>query len=480
MTTETTPAIETISPGSYEASRHFYPRVPNAQLHPMVRHFLGLDNERIALRYCHLHPEADRDAVRSVLQSAPKWFRWSGADLFHTTTDSGHRHMVVIETNSSPSGQKSMPLIDDNDDQGGYSRLLSRTFVPMLQRRGLPEGRLAVLWDKNEMEVRAYAAVLADLTSQDVLLVYVPTEAAEERLRCVEGVIEVFHDGDWVPLRACFRYVTQRPWSRIPPITRTLVFNPILVCLAGGRNKLVASKAYDLYNGELEGTGLQIRVPETVTDVGFNEVPLWVRRMGGIAVVKNPYSNAGQGVYTITTPEELEAFESSEQRYQSFIVQSLIGNAGWSSRINGKRFYHVGTVPDKRGRIFVADLRFMVGADRSGFYPLGLYARRAREPLSDTLDGNATSWDMLGTNLSEKTQQGWTTDSNRLMLMDARDFSRLGLGIDDLVEAYLQTVLSTTAIDRMAQALVTQKGRFRRRLFSQLNPDDSLMQEICS
>ena len=36
------------------------------------------------------------------------------------------------------------------------------------------------------------------------------------------------------------------------------------------------------------------------------QVPLYVRSMGYFAVVKIPYSNAGQGVYTITSKAELE------------------------------------------------------------------------------------------------------------------------------------------------------------------------------
>ena len=47
------------SPGHFEAVNHFYPRVPNARLHPLVRTFMRLGNERIALRYCHLHPEVN-------------------------------------------------------------------------------------------------------------------------------------------------------------------------------------------------------------------------------------------------------------------------------------------------------------------------------------------------------------------------------------------------------------------------------------
>ena len=41
----------------------------------------------------------------------------------------------------------------------------------------------------------------------------------------------------WERVRAAIRYVTQKPWNRIPPITRTLIYNPVLACLAGGRNK---------------------------------------------------------------------------------------------------------------------------------------------------------------------------------------------------------------------------------------------------
>lgn len=76
---------------------------------------------------------------------------------------------------------------------------------------------------------------------------------------------------------------------------KTLVLNPVVACLAGGRNKLVAAKAYDFFNAEYGPRGLNIRVPETREDVAKDEIPLWVKSMGGHAVVKVPYSNAGQG-----------------------------------------------------------------------------------------------------------------------------------------------------------------------------------------
>ncbi|RME78048.1 MAG: hypothetical protein D6785_12290, partial [Planctomycetota bacterium] len=258
-----------------------------------------------------------------------------------------------------------------------------------------------------------------------------------------------------------------------------LILNPVLACLAGGRNKMLASKAYDLYNGELFPYGLMIETPKTIRDVSKAEVPLWLHRFGGYGVVKNPYSNAGQGVYIITNEKELEEFMNQEYEYDQFIVQSLIGNYRWSTFSEAGVFYHVGTMPNKKNNIYVADLRFMVGSGPEGFYPLAIYSRRSKVPLAEKLDGSVSPWDMLGTNLSFKKPDGtWDTDSSRLLLMDRKDFNILGIGLDDLIDAYIQTVLSVIAIDKMAKTLINSKGKFRKKLFRSLNGDEKLLQEI--
>ena len=468
------------APGDFNLDAHYYPKVLNAHIHPMVRYFLGLGNARVIERYCHLHPEVQPDAVAHALSTSTKHFRWGGADLFHVTNERGVRRMVVVETNSCPSGQKSMPRYDEEQEQAGYRLLLERTFLPLLKRRRLPAGGLAVIWDKNPMETTGYAAALADLTGETVHLVPFFDGDPDPSARFVDGVLEVrTAEGEWVPIRAAFRYVTQRPWNRIPAITKTAFLNPVVVCLAGGRNKMLASKAYDLFNADLGPTGLRVRTPETIWDVAKAEVPLWVQRMGGVAVVKDPYSNAGQGVFTIANTAELDAFMARDYRYERFIVQALVGNSGWSSRGRDGRLFHVGTVPDKRGRIHVSDLRFMVGVAPEGFFPVAIYARRARRPMEREFDGSTSSWDQLGTNLSVKNADGsWTSEPERLLLMDARDFNRLGVGLDELIEGYVQTVLAVTAIDRMCDKLITQKGVFRRKLFGSLNADAALVQEI--
>jgi hypothetical protein len=476
-----TPAYALVRPGSFEPARHFYPRVLNAQIHSMVRFFLALDHERIVRRYVHLHPGVQPATLRRLLASEPRHFRWAGSDLFHVTTPDAVRQMVVIETNSCPSGQKSMPLYDEHEEQGGYRQNLERALLPILPRADLPSGDLAVVYDKNEMEASGYAAALADLAGEPVHLVGMRDGAGPTRARFDDGLLRVCaEDGAWRPIRAAFRYVTQRPWTRIPIRTRTAVVNPVIACLAGGRNKLVAAKAYDLLNAHLAGTGLSIRRPETIWDVGWAEIPLWVERLGGRAVVKVPYANAGQGVYTIASPTELARFRAQGPRhYERYIVQSLVGNLRWSSTGSEGRFFHVGTVPDRRGESFVADVRMMVGAGPDGFRALAVYARRARQPLTDEIGEGAASWDMLGTNLSARRPDGsWASETERLLLMDRKDFNTLGLALDDLIEAYVQTVLATTAIDHMATRLLDEEGRLKAALFRSLDDDSVLLAEL--
>lgn len=476
----TTLNAQLVKPGSFESPSHFYPRTLNAQIHPTVAYFFNLSLGRLIQRYCHLNPRVDPDTLCQYLTYQPKHLVWSGADLFHVTTPQGRRQMVIIETNSCPSGQKSMPLIEENSEEGGYQRLIEKSFIPRIQsKRKLPEGGLAVIYDKNPMENTGYASTIATAMNESVHLVYFKHDDPDPPARFEDGILMIRNaEGQWVPIRAAFRYVTQKPWNRIPINTKTLIFNPTLACIAGGRNKMLAAKAYDIFNAELRPYGLKISYPETFWDVGRREIPIWVKRLGGLAVVKNPYSNAGQGVYTITNEEELKAFMDNNEGYDQFIVQSLIGNHNWSSNSIQGHFYHVGTVPNKRKEAYIADLRVMVCSTEKGYMPLAIYARRAREPLTDKIPEGMSSWDILGTNLSVKQGGEWSTEPERLLLMDRKDFNLLGIGVDDLVEGFVQTVLASIAIDKLAQSLLTQKGTFRMKLFKSLNNDDAFIKEI--
>lgn len=471
-----------ISPGSFDPGNHFYARVLNAHIHPMVAYFFRLTTEKIVKRYCHLNPRVDPSELEGILKTRNRYLRWSGTDLFCTTTSTGNRRLVVLETNSCPSGNKSMPILSEENELGGYRTVIEHAFADSLKRQSRVSGDLAVVYDKNFIEASAYAAAIADVASEAVHLVPFLHDTATAPARFDDGLLEVKSAaGRWRPIRAAFRYVTQRPWSRFPIRTRTRVLNPIIACLAGGRNKLVASKAYELYNAQLVGTGLRVRAPTTVPDVSIEEIPLAVARFGGQAVIKDPYSNAGQGVFPILSETDLQAFLDLRHNYDRFIVQSLIGNYAWSSTQESGRYYHVGTMPDRHGDIYAADLRMMICSGPDGFRPVAIYARRAAAPLAETLSDGMDSWSMLGTNLSLKMPDGtWAAETNRLLLMDRRDFNRVGIGGDDLIEAFVQSVLATRAIDNMASALLTKKRSLRMRLFSSLNSDATLLNEIRS
>lgn len=470
-----------IQPDEFEAHEHWYPKALNATIHPMISFFLNLEKERIVARYCHMHPTVNKDKLREILNYKSKHFLWGGADLLNVTSAGGKRQMVVIENNSCPSGQKSMPLVDDHKEQGSYRLMVERTFKPYLKNlRHKIKGGLAVIYDKNPMEASGYAKVIADVMDEPVYYVPFYTDDTDPPVRFEDGVMHVRSEsGEFVPIRAAFRYLTQKPWNRLPLHSKTRILNPVIACLSGGRNKMVAAKAYDIFNAELQPFGLKINTPETIWDVSKNEVPLWVKKMGGHAVVKVPYSNAGQGVYTIVTPEELDEFMKLEFDYDLFIVQSLIGNFNWSSTTEAGKLYHVGTIPNQKNQTFVADIRMMVSSTEKGILPLCSYARRSEKPLVDDIEDSTDSWAMLGTNLSFKNPDGsWGSDTNRLVLMDRRDFNKLGIGLDDLIEAYIQTVLSMVAIDKMSQTLTNKQGKFKMKLFKSLNDDIGLIDEI--
>ncbi len=472
-------SVEVFYPGEFEDSNHFYPKALNAHIHPMVNHFFNLDIDRICERYHYLNPQVDKDFLKKIMAKKTKNFFWGGADLFYVTTEKGNRKMVVLETNSCPSGQKSMPSLIDSDDYRGYRALIKDSFLPALKGKRLPVGELAIIYDKNYMEVSGYASTLADEINKKVYLIPFFDDNCQGKFE--NGVLTTIdpETKKTVKIKAALRYVTQKPWSRIPISTKTFIYNSTLVCLSGGRNKLLANKAYEIYNTKLKESGLEINIPETIMDVSKIEIPLWIQKFGGHAVVKNPYSNAGQGVFTITNKKELEDFMSIDHEYDQFIIQSLIGHYNWSSSSSKGKFYHIGTLPNKRKDSFVADLRIMIVSTSLGFKPVAIYARRAAKSLKNDFSKSQDSWSMLGTNLSIKLDKNkWSSDTSRLVLMDRKDFNTLGIGIDDLIEGYIQTILSVSAIDEMTLQLLNTKGQFRKKLFKSLDNDEALFKEI--
>ena len=139
-----------MSDSTFNMEEHYYNKVLHAQIHQSVKSFLNMDKERIVKRFCHLNPKVDPIALTQWLSYKPKYIQWSGTDLFHVVNESGTKKMVVIETNSSPSGQKSMPLINDVEERGGYLRLMEKSFLPFVKKqRTLPGSYAGERWRGN-------------------------------------------------------------------------------------------------------------------------------------------------------------------------------------------------------------------------------------------------------------------------------------------------------------------------------------------
>lgn len=50
-----------------------------------------------------------------------------------------------------------MPLLDEENDQGGYSQVVKHGVMSLLSDTDPVDGGLAVLYDKNPMEATGYA-----------------------------------------------------------------------------------------------------------------------------------------------------------------------------------------------------------------------------------------------------------------------------------------------------------------------------------
>ena len=77
--------------GDFESESHFYPRVLNAQIHPLVASFFALGNERIIARYVHLNPQVNEDKLREVLAYKPRYFSWAGKSTGPLERGEGNR-----------------------------------------------------------------------------------------------------------------------------------------------------------------------------------------------------------------------------------------------------------------------------------------------------------------------------------------------------------------------------------------------------
>ncbi len=83
---------------------HFYPKTQRARIGRVGREFFTLSNDEAASIYCRRNPATSRAILAECLAYKPAYFKWAGCDLFNVVDGDDRRQMVIIETNSCPSG----------------------------------------------------------------------------------------------------------------------------------------------------------------------------------------------------------------------------------------------------------------------------------------------------------------------------------------------------------------------------------------
>ncbi|RIB28315.1 hypothetical protein C2G38_1930914, partial [Gigaspora rosea] len=454
--------------GDFDPELCFPPKILNATIHPLVTSFFNLGNDRIITRYKNLNPQVDINVLRNYLEYNPKFFKWAASDFFNVIDSNSNRQMIIVESGSCPAGQMIMPLLNiNNKRRNGYTFLTQTAFKQALKNTDSSLGELAIVSDEGcyTIEIAGYVAAISEETKEHVWVVKLQNDAEyEQPIKC-ENQIMYIRDQDrvWHSIRACFNYI-DKPWCYYPLKSKTAVFNHVISCLASGHNKIMASKSFESFNNELSGSGLAIHFPETICNINKSEVPSYIEKMGGRAVIKAPYDSLGKDIYIITNSEELKKFLDANLPYERLIVQSLFENRLWSEKLHPGKFYHIGTMPDDHNQIFVHDLRMIVTTNETGFYPVAILSRR-------------NSWNIFGTNITDESVSKEVLEYERAIIIDQKEFDNTGFSIDDLIDAYVQTVLSVIAIDKMCQKLL-ENYEFNYKLFHSLNPDNVLLGEL--
>ncbi|CAG8814736.1 7723_t:CDS:2, partial [Racocetra fulgida] len=145
-----------------------------------------------------------------------------------------------------PAGQGAMPLLDKRPN--GYKFLAQTAFKQALKKADPSLGELAIVCDvaSDEADLTGFAAAISEETKEHVWIVMIYDVAQYNQFLKWENKVLYIKDKDE----------------------------------AGGQNKILAAKSFELFNIELSGSGLAIRFPRTVCNVNKSEISSCIEKMG--------------------------------------------------------------------------------------------------------------------------------------------------------------------------------------------------------
>jgi hypothetical protein len=432
---------------------------PHQQPSKLLLDFLSLSVEDIAKLYCEKFENIKFDELIKILKYKPEYFFSSGPDLMKVTHNNEEK-FCLIEVNSVATGCSGFPM-KNNSEYNPYERMIRDSFAYLCEN--IPEeiGVIAILSDADYREITAYSLKLAEVFQETIYLVHLEDiEKAKSYYRMDGEYLEILIDSKWTKIRAAVKYVQDQPWIKMPIFSKTFIWNNLLACLCGGRNKSMANLAYkDLE--EILPRGLKVEHPYTVSNLTKKEV-LSLIKSRGIGVVKGLYSNSGREIFFLMTDKDIKEFEETEFEYDNFIYQDLIGHPNWFKNPLD-RFCHV------YDRVY--DIRFVIAYCKEGFKTIAIHSRKARRPLNANFDEIDDFRSILLTNLAEK------EGGPRMILYDEEGVKLLGMDKYDLAECYVQSVLATIAVDSFCKKMV-KNGKFDFTSYSKFNPDIKIKEQL--
>jgi hypothetical protein len=391
------------------------PVAQGASMAPELRECLHLSPEAIAELYAR-RESIDQGALVRLLRSGARHFRLSGVDLLRTIEAPG---FVVLEANSAPGFGYCTP---GRDAWELAYRKAARLVVETVRAGG--EGAVALLTeDKLPCETLGYRHALAQAAGAEVP-VWGPADlrgaelTASRQLR-VRGQI----------VAGGLRYLHTNPWELLPPDTAGVYINGTRVDLAGARDKVAAAHAFQKLNDGRSAGLPRLSFPATHILRGPSMTAELPGDWAGV-VLKPPHLNSGAG---------LRFFSKIPSAWPASTVFPLVAQA----MVRPSRSLLID------GRVY--DLRMVVGSDASGFFPIMAYARLARRPYDESLEGDALAMALI-TNISAAAADGSSRfEYERLLIPSTEGWRRLGLSQEDFAVAYVHSVLATLAIDENSE-----------------------------
>ncbi|XP_037025300.1 uncharacterized protein LOC119066766 [Bradysia coprophila] len=432
--------------------------------------------------YTQTRPHVNQQVLKGLLTENPTFVLYSGVDLIYSKGRNGKKKFLLIETNVYTAGQDAMPPSAQVYETHSNLCVLNDEW----KRQPVEAGGLAHMYGRKTRRDYAYPHIMAKLTKESIHVVPMFSKREDGEIetlyRFVDGTMQVKYKDEWQNIRACFCTMSYRTWSFFP-VTNNLKTYMCPHPIAGlvGKNKILSEYAYRDFNEKYSKHGIQIRGPKTMVGIAKADIREIVEQnFNGRAVIKTPYDSQGRGVYIIRTDGDLDDFYAKDESdYSLWVVQELIGLEACPN----DRYQQIGFHLD--GQMYAYSVRIIACNSPSGFKMITICSARAPAPFAK--DGETAD---IAPGLLHKIKTVHEDDvyvtniaSNpdgelRSFYFDDAGVKGMGIGMDDVIDGFMQTVYCTHAIDNMCKKLIMENGELDVQLLRELNPDPQLLAEV--